>query len=96
MLELIAAALVAIAIGAAVARWWIVPVPLALTALWVGGAATDTERDREGNFAWELALLSGGTFALAAALGLAVGVIVGRWVRDRRRERRAGAQSAWS
>ncbi len=92
MLELVAAALIALAIGAAVGRWWIVPVPLVLTALWVGAAATDTERNHDGLLAWELTLLVGGAFALAAALGLAVGVIVGRWLRDRRRERPSGTR----
>lgn len=91
MVEVIAAAFVVLAIGAAVGRWWIVPVPLVLTALWVGAAATDTEGNRDGSPTWELALLIGGTYALAVALGLALGVILGRWVRDKRRERRPGA-----
>lgn len=86
MLEVIAAAFIAVAVGALVARWWIVPVPLVLTALWVGVAATDTERDADGNYVWELALFFGGIFALAAALGLAVGVILGQWIRNRREE----------
>lgn len=91
MLEVIVAALVAVAIGALVARWWIVPVPLALAALWVVAAALGAEGDDRENSGWGLALLFGGSFALAAALGLAIGVILGQWLRDRRHQRGSGA-----
>lgn len=81
----------AIVIGAGLRRWWIVPVPLALAALWVAIAATGSGPDAEGNRAWELALLVGGAAALVTALGLGVGVIFGRWLHDSRRERRPSA-----
>lgn len=88
MLELLAAGAVSVLIGVVVARWWVVPVPLAAVGLWVAGAALFVGEDREGTDVWVVALFFGGFFAAASAVGLSVGVLCGKWLRRRRRSRR--------
>lgn len=87
MLEIILVAAGAVAIGAAVARWWVVPLPLMVAALWVVLAAVGGGQDRDGIPAWEMAAFFGAMWAGAGMLGLSLGVVWGRWARDRRSER---------
>jgi hypothetical protein len=85
MLEVLVVLVVSVVVGVAVARWWIVPVPPILVAVWVLIAALggDTERETD---PWVFALFYGGFVGLICITGLSVGVIWGRWLRDRRRE----------
>jgi hypothetical protein len=87
MLALILFAAAAVAIGAAVPRWWVVPLPLIIAAAWVLYAAAVGGEDRDGMPVWQLAAFFGGWLAGAGMLGLVLGVVLGRWARDRRIER---------
>jgi hypothetical protein len=68
-------------LGLAVARWWLVPVPLLLCAIYVAGAAAFGGVDRDGVPVWQLTLFWGGLIAGVAALGLSMGVVWGKWLR---------------
>jgi hypothetical protein len=85
MLEVLAVLVVAFGVGVAVARWWVVLVPAVLVAAWVLIAALggDTEHETQ---PWAFALFYGGFVAVVGTTGLSLGVIWGRWLRDRRRE----------
>jgi hypothetical protein len=83
MPELVAVFAGSTLLGVAVARWWLVPVPFVLCALWTVGAAVAGGVDGDGMPYWEIALFVGGFLAFAAALGLTAGVIWGRWLRER-------------
>jgi hypothetical protein len=82
MAEIIAVFLAAIVVGAVFARWWSVVVPFGLAALWVAYAAVHGGRDSDGMPFWQIAAFVGTVLAACAALGLAAGIIVGRYVRD--------------
>jgi hypothetical protein len=87
MLEIILFVAGAVALGAAVARWWLVPLPLIVAAAWVVVAAAVGGEDREGMPVWQLAAFFGTVWGGAGMLGLILGVGWGRWARDRRSER---------
>ena len=72
------------AVGAAVPRWWVVPLPLVIAAAWVAYAAAVGGEDRDGVPVWQLTAFFGGALAGAGMLGLILGVVWGRWARDRR------------
>jgi hypothetical protein len=76
-----------VAIGATVARWWLVPLPLMVAVAWVVVAAAGGGVDRDGMPLWQLAAFFGSMFAGAGMLGVTVGVVWGRWARDRCSER---------
>lgn len=87
MLEIILLAAGAAAIGAAVGRWWVVPLPLIVATAWVVFAAVGGGEDRDGMPLWQLAAFFGAVWAAAGMLGLSLGVVWGRWARDRCGER---------
>ena len=86
MLELATLAM-AVLVGALVSRWWLVPIPLVIAALWVAAAAAGGGADADGVPVWRWALFFGVLAATAAMIALSVGIILGRYVRDRRAER---------
>ena len=83
----------AIAVGALVGRWWLVALPVLAALAWISYAAAFSGDDRDGVPVWQLALMLGGVAAAALMLALAAGVILGRWLRLRRNERRSDALS---
>lgn len=84
VLELIGIVLAGLAAGVLHARWWLVAVPPAVIAAWVGWAAAGGGENSDGMPDWQIALFLGGLVALAASLGVAAGVVWGGWLRDRR------------
>jgi hypothetical protein len=84
MLALILFAAAAVAIGAAVPRWWVVPLPLIIAIAWVLYAAAVGGEDRDGVPVWKWAAFFGGWLAGAGMLGLVLGVVLGRLARDSR------------
>ena len=81
MLEVTLVVAAAVVTGAAVARWWLVPLPLVVAAAWVVLAAVGGGEDRDGMPAWQLAAFLGALLAGAGMLGLSLGVVWGRWAR---------------
>ena len=89
MVELASFVLSAAVVGAVVGRWWLVPIPLIIAVVWIAAAAVGGGADADGVPVWHWAIFFGGVGAIAAMLALSVGIILGRYVRDRRDERRA-------
>ncbi len=85
--------LAAIAVGVVFARWWITVAPFALAASWVVYAAVDGGQDSDGMPIWQVAAFTGTILAAVAALGLAAGIVAGRYVRHRSFRRRLPPRS---
>jgi len=79
----------AIAVGALVGRWWFAALPALAAVAWIGYAAAFSGDDRDGVPVWQIALMLGGAAATALTLALAAGIILGRWLRLRRNDRRS-------
>jgi hypothetical protein len=67
MLEVAALPVAAGLIGAAVARWWLVPIPAVIAVAWVVIAAATGGEDSDGVPVWEWAALAGAIFTAAHA-----------------------------
>jgi hypothetical protein len=89
--EIILVGVVAVAIGAAVARWWLLPLPPIAAVIWVVVAALTGGADSDGMPYWQLAAYVGTMLAGEAMLALAVGVVWGRWAREKAVVHRRGA-----
>ena len=93
MLEAAIVFLAAFAVGALAGRWWLIVLPMFAALTWIGYAAAFSGEDRDGMPVWQIALILGGGAAAALTLALAAGIILGRWLRLRRNERRSDALS---
>jgi hypothetical protein len=79
--ELVFASIAAVVVGAIVARWWLVALPLVGAVAWTGYAAAFSGADSDGMPVWQITLAIGGALAFVLALALTAGVVVGRWLR---------------
>src|SRR5829696_8280240 len=91
MLEAAIVFLGAVAIGALVGRRWLALLPTVVALSWIGYAAVVSGPDRDGVPVWQIALMVGGGVAAALTLALAAGIVLGRWLRFRRTDRRCRA-----
>lgn len=84
----IAAALAAVGFGALVGfaypRWRILLLMPALTTIWVTGAAIDRGEDSDGAAIWNWALFFGVVATVVVSCGMVIGIVWGRWWRERR------------
>jgi hypothetical protein len=83
MLEIVLSVAGAVVVGAVVAQWWVVPLPLMAATAWVVVAAALGGEDRDGMPVWQLAAFFGAMWAGAGMMGLSLGVVLGRLARDR-------------
>jgi uncharacterized RDD family membrane protein YckC len=89
--ELVFASFAAVVVGAVVARWWLVALPLVAALAWTGYAAAFSGEDSDGMPVWQITLAIGGALAFMLAVALTAGVVVGRWWRARRDEHGSNA-----